>query len=607
MYEFLSSSLAQKQWSRIGIQRRAGVCAPLFSVYSRKSIGLADLRDLELLVDWCASVGMSILQLLPMNDVGFAFTPYDAQSSIALEPMYLVLDQLIGISGEVYSGDITALGRRFPAGKKRVDYSVKQAKLELLWKMFQAWSPDARSVKRFRRYCSDCGFWINDYALFKVIKERTRQAPWEEWEPELRDRNPKALRQFSARYADRVAFHQWLQWQLYEQFKKVKQYGRRRNVLLMGDLPFLVSRDSVEVWRHRDYFSLDFSAGAPPDAYFADGQRWGMAPNRWDRLSTRSYDLVVERLRYAEHFYDLFRIDHAVGAFRIWTIPLAEPLEHKGRNGFFYPPQEELWEAHGRALLSVMTSSTQMLPCAEDLGTVPACSWRVLEEFGIPGMDVQRWMKDSGQDYVFRSPDCYRKNSIAVISTHDLSPLRGWWEHEAGTVDEALFRRYCEELAIPFELVREQLFDLTRSRQGRLRWRKEIATTGDLVRILGRQPNEVGSLVYLYQSSYDEKNKFWRSVGFTGECEEACPLALVRRALEKVSEARSIFSVQLLADWLALDPSLAGENSEHFRINVPGQISRDNWSRVLPFSLEEMAHLGINHQIQQINSKTGRS
>jgi 4-alpha-glucanotransferase len=331
-----------------------------------------------------------------------------------------------------------------------------------------------------------------------------------------------------------------------------------------------------------------------------------MPPYRWDRIAAKSYDLILERLNYAAHFYDLFRIDHAVGMFRIWTIPVSEPLENGGRNGVFRPEEEGRWEAHGRELLSVMAAHTTMLPCAEDLGTVPECSPRTLHEFGIPGLDVQRWMKEEQADFTFQSPERYRTNSISLLSTHDMMPFAGWWEYEAGTVDEALFDRKCGEAGILFTQVRDRLFDLERSSHGRLRWKDEITSPRILADVLGRRETEIGFLILLYRESYGEKNKFWSYTGFTGTPEEKFFPLLARRALERTAGAASIFSIQGITDWLALGDSLSAQDPAFFRINTPGIISEANWSCVLPLSLEEIRKLPLTGEIREINRRAGR-
>lgn len=583
--------------------KRAGVCAPLFSVFSKNSAGIGELPDLKLLIDWCYRTGMSIVQLLPMNDVGFDFRPYDAQSTFALEPMHLSFSHLDGVNTKPFLKGISFLRKKFPAGGDRVNYGIKGAKMDLLWKIFKDSYKKLPSV--FERFADQNQFWLKDYAIFKVIKETHQWKGWEEWGDSLKRREPKAIQSVEWMNHERIQFHQWLQWQLFEQFRTIKEYSAKKKVFLMGDLPFLVSRDSADVWAHQEYFKLDRVSGAPPDMYVANGQRWGMPPYHWENIAFHQHDYLIEKLKYAENFYDLFRIDHIVGIFRLWTIATTEPSEHGGSVGIFDPQNENLWEEHGRRLLSVMIEKTKMLVCGEDLGTVPPCSYKVLEDLRIPGMDVQRWNRHWGKSYDFKNPQEYRENSIAVISTHDMSLLSAWWEVEAGTVDEAFFQGKCSAKGISFETVKEKLFDLRKSRFGRLRWKRDILNERILAEILGQKESKLIELMDAYRSSYDEKEKFWQYLGLSGEADEKSSPLLIKKALLKINGTASIFSVQLLQDWLSLG-GFFKEDSWDCRINFPGTMSDKNWSVVMPVSLEEMQTLSVNKEIKRINHETGR-
>jgi 4-alpha-glucanotransferase len=426
-YSYLLSSGAAKQWKRIGIQRRAGVIAPLFSIFSKKSAGIGEIPDLVLLADWCRKTGQSLIQLLPIQDTGFDFCPYDAQSSFALDPMYLRLDDLRGVEQGLLTDRIAALRRQFPTGLSRVNYAVKAQKLTLLWDAFQSVSAELQSDDAFKKFRAHEVSWLDDYSLYKVIRYLNHERSWTDWEPALRDREPAALDGVRREHAQTILFHQWMQWQLWEQMRSAKASAARRGVRIIGDLPFLVSRHSADVWANKKYFKLELLAGAPPDYFLQAGQRWGMPPYHWDRIAADGYRYLIDKLRYAQEFYDLYRIDHAIGMFRIWTIRMSEPIENAGRYGAFDPPDEKVWDEHGSKIMEVILANTRMLPCAEDLGVVPVCSDPALKRFGIPGMDIQRWLRTKdGQNRIVRSEE-YRTNSIATLSTHDMYPVIRWW------------------------------------------------------------------------------------------------------------------------------------------------------------------------------------
>ncbi|OGR83905.1 MAG: 4-alpha-glucanotransferase [Elusimicrobia bacterium RIFCSPLOWO2_01_FULL_64_13] len=600
--EFLTSRCAE-QWRRIGPVRRAGAAVPLFSIHSKRSAGIGEIPDLKLLIDWCRSADLSVIQLLPMNDVGFTFQPYDAQSCFALDPMYLSLEDLAGIDPGEFSAELSALRSRYPAGRGRVDYAVKGAKLELLWRAFRSrdWSREPDLGEFIRAQES----WLKDYCLYKVLKEIHHEKHWLDWEEGERRKTPEAMERVSRERLQSVRLHEWLQWQLFEQFRRVKAEAEAAGVLLMGDLPFLVSRDSADVWSNQSYFKLDLASGAPPDLYFANGQKWGMPPYDWDRIARDGYRYLKDKLAYAQNFYDFFRVDHAVGVFRIWVTPNEGTPAGGPIPGKFDPEDPGLWEEHGRRLLGVMSESTRMLACAEDLGTVPPCSGKVLREFSIPGMDVQRWFKDWTKTFDYLPPERYRKNSVAVISTHDTTTLRGWWRWEAGTVDELLMRNKIESRGMDWGEVRARLFDAEKSGHGRLRWKNALKKPEDLLRALGLKAEEAKDLIELFSGTFDEKKKFWKYLGLPGAVRDGGDPHFIRRSLEKACEASSILSIQMITDWLSLEESFS-EDPWEFRINFPGTTADRNWTVTLPWSLEEMLTLGSTAVIRSIVEKSGR-
>lgn len=602
LYEPFLSSVCGEQWNQLGARRRAGVNVPLFSLYSQKSLGVGEIPDFKLLIDWCVKTGLSIIQLLPMNDVGFDFRPYDAQSTFAFEPMFLRAEDLRGVDAKAFKNEIRELQKKFPAGRGRVDYGIKAVKLELFLKMFEAC--EGQFPEAFNAFRRDHAFWLRPYTFFKVLKEKFPHTGWEGWDAAFRTKDESALRKLEEESSDRLLFHAWLQWQLAEQFQEVKLYARAKGVALMGDLPFLVSRDSADVWWHQSYFKLDRVSGAPPDAYIAEGQRWGMPPYQWENISARGYDYVREKVKYAALFFDMFRIDHVVGLFRLWTIAEKEPFESAGLAGQFDPADEGLWEEHGRKILSEMMGPTRMLPCAEDLGVVPPCATKVLGEFAIPGMDVQRWNRFWESGGAFKKPEDYRTCSCAVISTHDMPVFTAWWKHEVGTVDEWIFRKACETAGLDFTALRERLFG--EALYGRLRWSSAIQNAEDLARAIGREAGQIQGVLSLSRDSFTEKRKFLDYLGFSEDTEDPPLQEIVKRALEKASESYSVFSVQLIHDYLSLGGYFF-EDSWNARVNFPGSVGPQNWSVVLPVSLEELNQLEINQELKKIHQRTGRS
>ena len=438
-YKTFLGSPCGPAWKKLGLARRAGVLAPLFSIQSQESSGVGEFPDLEPLADWCRDSGMSLIQLLPLNDVGTRFCPYDSESSFALEPLHLAPGKLAGIPEKKYASEIEILRKRYPSGTPFFDTRVKAEKLSLFQRIFKEHAK--KKPKEFEAFKAEQESWLSSYALFKVAKRRMDQKSWEVWPEPLRTRRTAALRELAEGSEEELEFHRWLQWQLFEQFREAAEGVRKKKVHLIGDLPFLVARDSADVWANPHYFKLSLASGAPPDLYLADGQEWGMPPYDWETMASAHHEYIKEKLKYASNFYDLFRIDHFVGLFRVWVFPLDNAPDRKKR-AFFDPPDEGRWEAQARAILGAMLESSSMLPCAEDLGTVPDAARKVLAEYAIPGMDVQRWMREWETTQEFTPPEKYRPHALVTLSTHDMSSFMGWWTQEATPEDKEHFLKF---------------------------------------------------------------------------------------------------------------------------------------------------------------------
>jgi len=591
---YLSKSISRDNWKNIGFRKRAGVLFPLFTAYSKDSFGIGDLGDLKLIVDWARLTANSIIQLLPMNEVGSTFCPYDALSSFALEPAYICLKDFPGLAGKKFNSAIEDLDH--------LDYAVKEEKLRLLWDVYLA--QDLSEAFDFEEFQRKNSYWLLDFALFKELKNYHQGKPWYEWENKFKNRNKVALQEFQQDNIERITFWMWLQWVLFKQFKEASNYASKNNIFIKGDLPVLVSRDSADVWSYPEFFKLEFAAGAPPDMYAALGQRWGMPTYNWQNIARDNYRYIKEKLKYAQEFYSILRIDHVVGLFRIWSIPYNDLEENHGLNGVFDPLDEKLWCQHGQEILSVLVKNTKMLLCAEDLGVIPKCCTDTLLEFGICGNDVQRWVKDWNKRHDFLMPIEYRQLAVAMLSTHDTTNWKAWWQYEAATVDEGLFRRKCNDRRIDFAKVSLKLFDAKLSFHGRLRWKKEIDCPDKLLWELGKNKEEVGDFIELYQNTYGEKEKLWKILDCSGVMTEKASAELLTKMVEFILKSQAVFCINSIRDYLSMADIFKGDPYQ-YRVNVPGTVSPKNWSLKLPLSLEELLAHPLSQQIRKmiINSK----
>lgn len=414
-----------RHWRRIGSEKRLGVAVPLFSLRSARSGGIGDVADLERLVDWCAAIGASAVQLLPLNDLGPGSGPYGAISAFANDPVYIALDRLPEVQEDPALRRAVAALHEGLDGAARVDYPlVRRERGRILEAAFERRRAALDHDRAFIDWVAENRHWLEDYALYRALREVNGWRSWEDWGAEYAD--DEALLRFAGEHAARIQFNRWHQYEIDRQLSAARRYANERGVFLKGDIPILVGRDSADVWRNPRWFRLDTQAGAPPDYFSEDGQIWGFPTYEWAALWANDCRWWRERLAYAERFFDIYRIDHVVGLFRIWTV---EAAARNGRDGWFVPKDESLWGAHGRRILEMMLDATRMLPIAEDLGVIPDICRATLADMGICGTKVIRWERRwhaPGQPFI--PPAEFSPLSMATLSVHDSETLRGWWE-----------------------------------------------------------------------------------------------------------------------------------------------------------------------------------
>ncbi|HPP66918.1 MAG TPA: 4-alpha-glucanotransferase, partial [bacterium] len=446
MDEFFYSGQGNK-WKRIGIQKRSGFCIPLFSVHSSTSTGIGDFNDIGHLVALCKTINSSIIQLLPLNITGPDNCPYNAISSFAIDPVYISLSLFSYARFKCPNSLISELRLHFPAGKNnRCNYAIRKQKLIFLHEVFNKNLDTIMSDNQFALFAKKNKYWLDEFTIYRVLKSIHNDAAWYEWEDCFAKAQQEKIEYICRIYQKEILFEKWIQYVCYQQLISVKHYANKQGILLMGDLPVLVSKDSADVWAKSELFDLHYSAGAPPDMYCAYGQRWGMPIQNWDAVRSSNFRYLIEKLTYMDHFFDMLRIDHVIGLFRIWAIPVEEPIENQGINGVFIPSDEKIWNLQGEEILSVMNQHSSCLLCAEDLGIIPFTCPITLKKLGIPGYEVQRWKKHYGTDYSFIPCAEYRQLAIAALSTHDTSFWIEWWKHQAGTIEKELFELKCRVL-----------------------------------------------------------------------------------------------------------------------------------------------------------------
>jgi 4-alpha-glucanotransferase len=410
--------------------RRAGLLIPLFSCPSTSSWGIGDIGDLEPLTAWLAAAGLRVLQVLPINEMAPGQqSPYSAISAMAIDPIFIRVPavpefEALGGASALPPADRDALAavQRAPRVEHAAVRRLKQSALRAAFDRFvdAEWRHDTGRARALRAYLSEQAWWIEDYSLFRALHAREEERPWTEWPADLQRREPAAIDRARRDLAAEVLFHQYLQWIAGTQWRRARQEAH--GVELFGDLPFMVDGDSADVWARQHQFALDVSVGAPPDAFSAGGQDWGMPLYRWDVIAREDFHWLRERARRGADLFDGYRVDHLVGLYRTYGRP-----KHGG-DGFFTPPDEASQLALGERVLEVFRAAGAEI-IAEDLGTVPDFVRASLARLRVPGFRVLRWERDwHTEGHPFRDPTAYPPISVAASGTHDTEPLAVWWD-----------------------------------------------------------------------------------------------------------------------------------------------------------------------------------
>jgi len=574
----------------------AGTAIPVFALRSTDDFGVGEFYDLKKMVDWAASTGQSVLQLLPINDTTMLHTwedsyPYNPNSTFALHPQFLNLPAAGVKEDEAYKAlqaELNALDQ--------IDYErVNNAKLELLRKAYGKTFKKLSATKGYQEFVEKNAGWLLPYAAFCVLRDQNGTPDFTQWKGYAKY-SKKKIAAFCEENRTDIDFWCFVQYHLALQLSEVCAYAHSKGVVFKGDLPIGISRTSVDAWLYPELFHMDSQAGAPPDAFSADGQNWGFPTYNWEKMAEDDFAWWKSRLAKMSEYFDAFRIDHILGFFRIWEIPLwtksglngyfnpalpypAHELQAQGfdvndfdlflqdprqeghyhpkigakqtqgyyvldayrraafdrlYDDFFYRRNNEFWKDKAMQKLPALLDSTGMLACGEDLGMIPATVPQVMDDLRILSLEIQRMPKSVEE--TFAHPANYPYLSVCTTSTHDMNPVRAWWEED-----------------------------------------REVT------------------------------NQFWQMIlGNQGEAPYFCEPWICRQILEQHVWSPAMLTILPLQDWLSMDPQLRREDPNAERINVPAN-SRHYWRYRMHLTLEQLAAADeFNQTLSDMIAASGR-
>ena len=574
----------------------AGTAIPVFSLRTEDDFGVGEFYDLKKMVDWAAATGQSILQLLPINDTTMLHTwedsyPYNPNSTFALHPQFLHLPAA-GVKVDAAYKELQAELNSL----EQIDYErVNNAKLELLHKAFDKTFKKLSATAGYQAFVEKNAHWLLPYAAFCVLRDLNGTPDFSQWKGYAKY-NKKKVAAFCEEHKAEVDFWCFVQYHLDLQLSEVCKYAHARGVVFKGDLPIGISRTSVDAWLYPELFHMDSQAGAPPDAFSADGQNWGFPTYNWEKMAEDGYAWWKARFAKMSEYFDVFRIDHILGFFRIWEIPLwsksgldgyfspslpipSYELQSQGfdvndgglfmedprqpghyhlkigardtqsyhwldayrkgtfdrlYNDFFYRRNNEFWKEKAMQKLPALLDSTGMLACGEDLGMIPATVPQVMADLRILSLEIQRMPKSVEE--TFAHPANYPYLSVCTTSTHDMNPIRAWWEEDRQVTDQF----------------------------------------------------------------------YHMMLGGQGETPYYCEPWICRQILDQHLWSPAMLTILPLQDWLSMDGNIRRINPHDERINVPAN-SRHYWRYRMHLSVEQLAAAKeFNDTLTAMISDSGR-
>jgi 4-alpha-glucanotransferase len=374
-------------------RRRAGVLAHVTSLPGTGEQGTVG-SEARRFVDFLAAAGFSVWQTLPLGPVNHSHSPYQSVSAFAGNTEFVAAEE---------QGD----------------------------------------DRGYREFCERHRYWLEDYVLYQALRQRQGQAPWYRWPAELRDREEGALTAARAGLEDSLETERRAQYRFFSAWHELKAYANAAGVFLFGDLPLFAAHDSADVWSHRELFCVDAAgqmteiAGAPPDAFAADGQDWGCPQYHWQNCAAEGFRWWTERLRVQASLFDLLRLDHFRGFEASWTIPAQAAT---AREGHWQKVPGEAWFSAVSAALGPYAF------VAEDLGYITPEVHALRRKLGLPGMHVLQFAFE-GDERSTHLPHNHETTGVVYTGTHDNNTTLGWWQ----ALDETSRQRALHYLDHPGE------------------------------------------------------------------------------------------------------------------------------------------------------------
>ena len=419
--------------------RESGILYPISSLPSRYGIGCFSKEAYEF-VDFLHDAGQRYWQILPIGPTGFGDSPYQSFSTFAGNPYFICFEDLIK-KGLLREDECSRYD--FGSNPERVDYgALYNSRFEVLRIAFDRFvEQGGQKEEEYLAFLKENKYWLEDFALFRAIKNSRDGQEWTSWDADLRSRDKKALKAAAEELSDQIAFFYFQQYMFHMQWDALHAYATEKGVKIIGDIPLYVAMDSADAWAHQEQFLIGADhrpvdvAGTPPDAFSATGQLWGNPIYDWKFMKKDGFKWWISRIKKNHEFYDVIRIDHFNGLDSYYAIPYGEKTAENG----------ELRKGPGIALFDAIRKELgDVAIIAEDLGNLTDSIRKLRDDAGLPGMKVLQFAFDGSESSEYLT---YRhvKNCVVYTGTHDNMTTRAWIEC-INDHDRDFARRYINSI-----------------------------------------------------------------------------------------------------------------------------------------------------------------
>ena len=581
--------------------RGAGVAIPVFSLRSDEDWGVGEFCDLKAMADWASEVGMSIIQVLPVNDTTSSGTwrdsyPYNAISSFALHPLYISPREVVRSCSRYVEPAVRKMmretlekyaerGARLNK-KPTLDYEASsRLKQRFLQEIYALCGETILASRGFTRFFKQSEEWLVPYAVFCTLRDK-RSSDRRKW-GELEHYDTTLAMHYAKREAKRVGYYYFVQYMLDVQLSDVRDYAHSKGVTLKGDIPIGVAPTSVDVWCAPHLFNLSVSAGAPPDAFAEEGQNWGFPTYNWARMREDGYAWWCARLRKMARYFDAYRIDHILGFFRIWEVPRSE---RSAILGYFNPSkpfsEEEIFaagfifDAEQHTTNKENTKDVLFIRYPYADGYVPRIEGYKTDMFRRLTPEIQRaYMQLHEEFFYHRHNDFWRENALRRLPALMQATRMLTCGEDLGMIPAC----------VPEVMAQERILSLEIERMP-----KQMGVAfGDTRRypylsVAATSTHDMSTIRGWWRENAALTQRYWSEVlRNAGTAERECSGLTAERIIEREMLSGSMFAILPLQDWLAIDESLRHREPDTERINIPADPNH-YWRYRMHLTLEQL-------------------